>query len=754
MNLTDEDSSTYHSHGACTPISPSRTPEWQPVASEQNLDVFPSSASPVRSLSSSASSTAEAQRKKQKSPSVRSNDGEIHQLEFTMHPLPDLSIQGRESTKAGHLGLSNGERTDEHPHSGGNDDGTSSIEFAIDDESFRESKSPILSGFQFVQNPSVTFREASAPPQCSGGDGDAKRTAEPSNKHGTNLANVYENNKYTQRRGTETKKKAKEMLKISPWHLEEKTMNTSSHTGQTSVESGSLRHSGETEGDIQGANRLRRKEKVEPRSQWSGRGSCASKKGERRSSHGEKSNSSLPAVPTRSASDDNRPRRRQVSNGTSSVRSHSSDFTPKRSLRASPRRGRAFLYPCRVQESASMPRTHSAPLRAVVANSPALDRLRRRRTLESSQRGRIKEKEDILAMLDDEMENICNQVREYDMITEYEMLRSPFERLYHMNNRRDRDERRCRIYHYMKLEEAKKRLMAETEESAARRRERLLKREQRREEFFDRLYCTTPNRVNNSQLNSFQTTRSGASAVNNALFQRLYNEGVQSMAEKREKARRAELNREQKELEEALHARILARLELNTPPGRLLTPREREVEAENIKHKLIQDPNQLREYLKTSRLSKEEEDAMAWRLSRQGYNSAAKLAKQKEEKELRGCTFHPTTNKNFIIRGGWAAARYSKATVASLSRVKKDESKPSPANSPQRSGSRIQKVACEQLYMKALKQRERQKTLVEEADKQKRLSLLKAKLKEDHHFRRRVELDPSLAQRFMASLVV
>ncbi|RNC60093.1 hypothetical protein TcCL_ESM02182 [Trypanosoma cruzi] len=226
------------------------------------------------------------------------------------------------------------------------------------------------------------------------------------------------------------------------------------------------------------------------------------------------------------------------------------------------------------------------------------------------------------------------------------------------------------------------------------------------------------------------------------------------MAEKREKARRAELNREQKELEEALHARILARLELNTPPGRLLTPREREVEAENIKHKLIQDPNQLREYLKTSRLSKEEEDAMAWRLSRQGYNSAAKLAKQKEEKELRGCTFHPTTNKNFIIRGGWAAARYSKATVASLSRVKKDESKPSPANSPQRSGSRIQKVACEQLYMKALKQRERQKTLVEEADKQKRLSLLKAKLKEDHHFRRRVELDPSLAQRFMASLVV
>ncbi|KAF8293583.1 hypothetical protein TcBrA4_0075580 [Trypanosoma cruzi] len=97
-------------------------------------------------------------------------------------------------------------------------------------------------------------------------------------------------------------------------------------------------------------------------------------------------------------------------------------------------------------------------------------------------------------MLDDEMENICNQVREYDMITEYEMLRSPFERLYHMNNRRDRDERRCRIYHYMKLEEAKKRLMAETEESAARRHERLLKREQRREELFDRLYCATPNR--------------------------------------------------------------------------------------------------------------------------------------------------------------------------------------------------------------------------------------------------------------------
>ncbi|KAF8293590.1 hypothetical protein TcBrA4_0075590 [Trypanosoma cruzi] len=282
MNLTDEDSSTYHSHGACTPISPSRTPEWQLVAPEQNLDVFPSSASPVRSLLSSVSSTAEAQRKKQESPSVRSNYGEIHQLEFTMHPLPDLSTQGRESTKAGYLGLSNGERTDEHPHSGGDDDGTSSIEFAIDDESFRESKSPILSGFQFVQNPSVTFCDTSAPPQCSGGDGDAKRTAEPTNKHGTNLANVYENNKYTQRRATETKKKAKEMLKISPWHLEEKTMNTSVHTGQTSVESGSLRHSGETEGDIQGANRLRRKERVEPRSQWSGRGSCASRKGEKK----------------------------------------------------------------------------------------------------------------------------------------------------------------------------------------------------------------------------------------------------------------------------------------------------------------------------------------------------------------------------------------------------------------------------------------------------------------------------------------
>ncbi|RNF05146.1 hypothetical protein TraAM80_04706 [Trypanosoma rangeli] len=764
MNLMDDDSSTYCSRQTRRSMSPSQTPEQCSAALEQSPEVV-STGSAAHSSMSTMTATSDTQEAEQANLSAQAHGGEANPSRSAAHAFPakPTPVGGLASTEG--VGVSDGEGAAEPNNLAGTDDGASSIEFAVDNETFRTSKSPPPSTFLFVRDsPVETFHKGSLHPQQFGDYG--RRSANITHGNKTKKDNVHEWSTCAKERSCKNKKHAEEAHRISSWLPEEKAVTAPVYRRRALVESESRLQSGRKGRATPGSSASRRGGSAGSGSQRGGQGSCASldsKNAARTSSHRRRGNSSCPAVPMRSLSEDNKPRKRWGSHGALSGRSYISDNSlgrerkgfERRGVPLSPYRGRASYSPRRPHGSASLHQTQATPLRRGAVHSPALERLRRYRSLEFSTPGRRKEKEEIVTMLVDEMDMVCNEVKEFDMTTEYAMLRNPFERLYHMNNRRDRDERRSRILHYMKLDEAKRRLLAENDEVERRRHEWRREHERQYEELFDRLHFEASTRGESGQIDRFQSTRNGnATAANDALFERLYKEAVESMTAKQERARRAELEREQKELDETLHARILARLEMEARTQRLLTPRERETRATAIQSELLQNPDQLREYLRMNRLSKKEEKLMAWRLTRQGYKSAAKLAQEREKKELEGCTFQPRTNKKFNMRCCSAAGSYGRATLASLSWGKKVDANPAPATSPQRSSSRSQKLVCEELYRRGVKQRERQKALVEEADKQKRLSLLKAKLKEDHHFRRRVELDPSLAQRFMASLAV
>ncbi|ESL06789.1 hypothetical protein TRSC58_05532 [Trypanosoma rangeli SC58] len=764
MNLMDEDSSTYCSRQTRRSLSPSQTPEQGSVALEQSPEVV-STGSVARSPTSTMTATSDTQEVEQANLCAQAHDGEVDPSGSVAHELPAQSTAvGRLASTEG-VGVSNGKGAAQPKDLAGAEDAASSIEFAVDDETFCTSKSPPPSTLLFVRDSFIeTFHKGSLHPQRFRDYG--KRGASTTHGNNTKRDNAHEWNARAKERSCKNKKHAEDAHRISSWFPAEKAVTAPVYRRRALLESESRLQSGGKGWATPGSSASRRGGSAGSGSQRCSQGSCASldsKNAARTSSHRRRGNLSCAAVPMRSASEDNKPRKRWGSHGALSGRSYTSDHSvgrerkgfERRGVPLSPYRGRASYSPRRAHGSASLPQTQTTPLRRGVAHSPALERLRRYRSLEFSTPGRREEKEEIVAMLVDEMDMVRNEVKEFDMATEYAMLRNPFERLYHMSNRRDRDERRSRILHYMKLDEARRRLLAEDDEVERRRHEWRREHELQREELFHRLHFAACTRGESSQIDTLQSTRIGnAAASNDALFERLYKEAVESMAAKQERARRAELEREQKELDETLHARILARLEMKACTQRLLTPRERETQAAAIQSKLLQNPDRLREYLRTNRLSKKKEELMACRLTRQGYKSAAKLAQEREKKELDGCTFQPRTNNKFNTRCCSAAGSHRRATLASSSRGKKGDANPASTAFSQRSSSRSQKLVCEDLYRKAVKQRERQRVLVEEADKQKRLSLLKAKLKEDHHFRRRVELDPSLAQRFMASLAV
>ncbi|ORC93037.1 uncharacterized protein TM35_000023630 [Trypanosoma theileri] len=690
------------------------------------------------------------------------------------------------------------------------DDGseTSSIEFVVDETASRLSGSPSPSSIQFVRDPSVvTQRETSVstkrnsvvmppppPPPSSERIGDTNTVNIPvakeviNDNEKENMIEKYENIEFRK----VDSKRSEEKLRASSLDKNSKTFSQEDRLDSKQKRQLSSREGQFTEGSIHTEKEIPYEKKMGKKKKSSGdfenRGfSRQPESAKRRSSQNSSRDSSITREPRKYTKGKHNMTFERIESLGRDTSSHNSTLchgtnrhkimVSSHGVPSSPRRGKNAVV-SRVHDHSrnnnnnnhhnnNVSKDNGTPIRYqrqtplpenVTIVSPALERLRRYKYLDTPLRVRQERKQELLSILEDEMEAVREEVRECDRAMEHAMLRNPYERLYHMNNRRDRDERRTRLLHYMKLKEAREDLLAEDEETLTQRRAKRREMARRRNELYERLYQSSPSRENNSRNTSRHSARSVSPSyvVDDSFFLRLYDEALESIEEKRERIRQAELHRQQKEAEEMLHARILSHLELHTSPRRARTPHQMELQAASMKRKLLEDPERLRKFLHTNKLKKEEEELLAWRLSRQGLVDPEKLEAKRQEIEMEECTFHPKTNTSYQIQALSANSEgYRKTTVAFKNRIRKDEeNSTSERSGQQRSYSRTQQRACEQLYAKAIKMREKQKLLVEEAQRAKKLACLKSKLKEDHHFRRRVELDPSLAERYMASLVV
>jgi hypothetical protein len=405
--------------------------------------------------------------------------------------------------------------------------------------------------------------------------------------------------------------------------------------------------------------------------------------------------------------------------------------------------------------------------------------------------------EEILEVVEWKLDVLGQQIAEEDQDREQAMLRSPFERLYHLNNRRDRDERRKKVFQFNRLERIRDRIVSGSlEEDIARREERLRKQEEMLTSpngVFLRLYQNTsgrrskaigqsigeggendchgstplqcssatasPNMTSVSRVSSrpsSATRRTLSREERLAMCDRLYGGALASKDQKESRMKEEAEERRQHEVEELLIARLVAQLQLRhsqvaprdkKPP---LTLAELEREAHRELEKMRQeDPKGYEVKLLRGRvLSAKEIGLASKRLWKQGYISKETLATRKAHDELRGCTFRPEVNE-------YVAFGRAKAQQQGGGKQRNDNEQSEGSSDEAASHRRRNETdRCKELYRKGMKAKVREAELRDEHDREARLKILRGRMASDHHFRRRVELDPSLAERFMKSLVV
>ncbi|GET93215.1 hypothetical protein, conserved [Leishmania tarentolae] len=388
------------------------------------------------------------------------------------------------------------------------------------------------------------------------------------------------------------------------------------------------------------------------------------------------------------------------------------------------------------------------------------------------------------------------QIADQDARRERAMMRSPFERLYHLNNRRDRDERRNKVLQLNLLDRIHERIISGAlKEDIARKEERLRKQEEMLtspDGVFARLYQnTSPHRSSNvstsaaersncksageghrsrpSTVNSTDVSSQGASTARSRmskaesyeLCNRLY-ETAAIVKDKKEKMRKKYVEeRQRQQAEELLIARLAGQIQLErsrtraSSKRRPKTPAQLEDEARAELDKLREEDPQgyEKKVLRGRVLSPAERDLQAARLWKHGYISREKLEAQKKVLELKKCTFHPVINE-FPVSAGAVGYAYTRDKGSSPN----SEGSRSNGRGLSASTDRVQRHRrmdrFEQLYRKGMQAKARGETLRDERDRETRLRILRGRMASDHHFRRRVELDPSLAERFMKSLVV
>ncbi|KPA80060.1 hypothetical protein ABB37_05074 [Leptomonas pyrrhocoris] len=413
--------------------------------------------------------------------------------------------------------------------------------------------------------------------------------------------------------------------------------------------------------------------------------------------------------------------------------------------------------------------------------------------------------EEILEEVEWKLDALGQQIVEEDKVRERAMMRSPFQRLYHLNNRRDRDERREKVFQLNRLERIRDRIVSGSlEEDIVRREERLRRQEEMLTNpngVFLRLYQNTSGRrsqtgqstVNasnsrhstphESTMNAGAAAAAGAASPNAtgvskasnrpgsatrrtlskaqrlAMCDRLYGGALAGVNRKEERMKQSVEERRQREVEELLIARLVAQLQLQHAQ---MHPREKkapqtlaelEQEARGELDKMRrEDPKGYEDKLLRGRvLTTKEQTLMSKRLWMHGYVSKEKLEARKERDELRGCTFQPEVNDYDAFyrvktkRGDTSDGEQS---------VGESEQQDVASDDTEHQARRKEVDRCKELYRKGMKAKAHEAELRDERDRETRLKILRGRMASDHHFRRRVELDPSLAERFLKSLVV
>lgn len=201
-------------------------------------------------------------------------------------------------------------------------------------------------------------------------------------------------------------------------------------------------------------------------------------------------------------------------------------------------------------------------------------------------------------------------------------------------------------------------------------------------------------------------------------YERLYAKGIASIKRKQKQTSVEHVQRERKDLTEYALGRITARLHADDyyeSVGKKKCKNAQDAKKKALEEQINQVENltdaELKKLLRTNTLTREEEEKKFSILYKRGYIPKNVLEERKKEIETAHCTFHPKIN----------------AYPSTQERNLLEESR---------------------LFQ------ERKKNKEMDLIRNRKSEILKAKMEADHHFRRRVELDPSIGERFMNHLVV
>ncbi|CCW60018.1 unnamed protein product [Phytomonas sp. EM1] len=436
--------------------------------------------------------------------------------------------------------------------------------------------------------------------------------------------------------------------------------------------------------------------------------------------------------------------------------------------------------------------------------------------LSSQREASASEEEYILDEVQYKLDLLAEEIANRDYKIEQEMRSSPWKRLYHHSNRQEREERRALVAQFKKLAKIRGKIENGTiHEEIKARKDRIRKQEEVLNDpngVYLRLYNarhsarTTEGSPNTSRGSYYGSTsgsahgrvqrkqggsdgrrgrgnastfaspsvsgRSGdhshgavrrTEAQREAFFSNMYTRAMTEVREKEKKVQTARKEKEQHDLDELVISRLTARVERDLLHGRHYRNKDPLAVAQSKWKKQASKEDSavqtfVNQLIHGPKLSLSEQKRMASRLTVQGYIKPETLQKKQEEQEMKGCTFHPCIGDYAGLNNSARRSAVSpnagnrKGSDSGLSRT--DGSEYRGKSTGKRSDGRIAENCCNNLYKKALQGREREEERRKEYERQQRLNILKSRLSSDHHFRRRVELNPSLAEHFMSSLSV
>jgi hypothetical protein len=220
------------------------------------------------------------------------------------------------------------------------------------------------------------------------------------------------------------------------------------------------------------------------------------------------------------------------------------------------------------------------------------------------------------------------------------------------------------------------------------------------------------------------------------VYQRLYKCGLTFIHQKQKSASEAEALRLRAEREEIERGKRLARALRHASGHQQMTRSEYEAFIKEQEGAATTEP----------KLPEEKLRAVYTRLAKQGKKKVDQEASEKLA--LKECTFHPLVNPS-PSRGRSRKLLESSSGAASDGDGGGSSSCYPP---PVRKRSPSCEKACLKLFEDAEKVRSGRSQLADRVDRERRLKLLKTRMNEDHHFLRRVQLDPTIAEAFMATL--